>query len=473
MRQVEFSLNIERNYILPSIPSVLFHKDTVIYASPGLQTLELKRHTFNTIWNAEPGEYTLCVWTQLPNGNPDHATHDDTVCLDYTIIDTISRSLVTPYCNDFERTTNLNPWGSFSKNIYDTNSTFRRGTPNQTLLNGASSGTNAWMTGLSTDHVILDSSGVYSPMFYVPDTSQCYTISFKHKFLSEYAFDGGTVELSIDSGLTWHTVGNIDDTIYQDPPLNSNSNWFNTPYVVGFEGSPHPPGWTGSSGPAFITSSYQFKFPDFGNSATYYAVFRFRFGSDASFNDEGWVIDDFCLERIGNCIYWSCFDERLNQDETDIDCGGTICDPCESCFDGELNQNETDVDCGGVCAPCPSCVDGIQNGDETNIDCGGTLCAPCGTCNDGIRNYQWDIDANGDPFKHWEDPFGDCGGPCPPCWVGVDELSEDQFGLGQNIPNPTEGRTLIVYSVPTSGTVNVNYPEYVGSNHVFNNPTRI
>lgn len=29
---------------------------------------------------------------------------------------------------------------------------------------------------------------------------------------------------------------------------------------------------------------------------------------------------------------------------------------------------------------CETCIDGIQNGDETSIDCGGTLCPPCEIC---------------------------------------------------------------------------------------------
>lgn len=48
----------------------------------------------------------------------------------------------------------------------------------------------------------------------------------------------------------------------------------------------------------------------------------------------------------------------------------------ETCQDNKKNQNETDVDCGGVCAACITCADGIKNQGETDIDCGG----PCGLC---------------------------------------------------------------------------------------------
>lgn len=131
----------------------------------------------------------------------------------------------------------------------------------------------------------------------------------------------------------------------------------------------------------------------------------------------------------------SCEDGLVNQDETDVDCGGAVCGPCAdgllctadedcvvascilgtcaapSCEDGLQNADETDADCGGgtcgacqdnlacvapedcmsgvctegVCTP-PSCADGLQNGDETDLDCGGAICDGCGgalACNSG------------------------------------------------------------------------------------------
>lgn len=73
----------------------------------------------------------------------------------------------------------------------------------------------------------------------------------------------------------------------------------------------------------------------------------------------------------------SCDDGIKNQDEIEIDCGGS-CAPCKTCSDGIKNQNETGIDCGGVCAACSSCSDNIQNQGETGVDCGGP-CAPCPT----------------------------------------------------------------------------------------------
>ncbi len=78
------------------------------------------------------------------------------------------------------------------------------------------------------------------------------------------------------------------------------------------------------------------------------------------------------------CIYLgTCFDVILNQDETDVDCGGKVCEKCE-----EGLHCKTPDDClSGFCDPrgicrMPSCDDGYLNQGETGVDCGGP-CDPC------------------------------------------------------------------------------------------------
>jgi hypothetical protein len=73
----------------------------------------------------------------------------------------------------------------------------------------------------------------------------------------------------------------------------------------------------------------------------------------------------------------TCVDGIQNQDETDVDCGGTICPTCtpgDSCLVG------TDCDssvCTGLICQAASCTDGVENGSETDIDCGGSCPADC------------------------------------------------------------------------------------------------
>ena len=139
----------------------------------------------------------------------------------------------------------------------------------------------------------------------------------------------------------------------------------------------------------------------------------------------------FCNQTSMKCENISinmCSDGILNQDETDVDCGG-VCDPCSlnmscrqgidchsglcinntcslplDCKNSYQDVNETDIDCGGVCQPCglhkycvvnrdcksnycrqgmcepePDCSNGYQDGDETDIDCGGS----CSKCEEG------------------------------------------------------------------------------------------
>jgi hypothetical protein len=143
------------------------------------------------------------------------------------------------------------------------------------------------------------------------------------------------------------------------------------------------------------------------------------------------------LCSAGNiCIPVTCDDGMLNGAETDIDCGGGTCDPCNTdnncaadgdCFHGDCGGNgkcaaptctdgiknggeyltgvggETDEDCGGPCADkcgpgkgcnvngdcdgnectgmngtcVPNCADGVLNNAETAIDCGGGTCGGC------------------------------------------------------------------------------------------------
>ena len=67
-----------------------------------------------------------------------------------------------------------------------------------------------------------------------------------------------------------------------------------------------------------------------------------------------------------------CDNGVKDQDETDVDCGGSKCDPC-----AEFKNCNTDSDCeSDYChehIKCleASCDDGIKNQDESNVDCGG------------------------------------------------------------------------------------------------------
>jgi len=157
----------------------------------------------------------------------------------------------------------------------------------------------------------------------------------------------------------------------------------------------------------------------------------------------------------GSCE--TCSDNIQNGDETDIDCGGALCDPCPACNTGDpcddgdacTTGDVYDVDCNcagtfqdsdsdGVCdaddqcagsaagasvdangcvqgctdasahnynadaqvddGSCETCSDNIQNGDETDIDCGGALCDSCPACNTGDPCDDGDACTTGDVY---------------------------------------------------------------------------
>lgn len=95
-----------------------------------------------------------------------------------------------------------------------------------------------------------------------------------------------------------------------------------------------------------------------------------------------------CGGECAPCPYPTCNDGIQNGTETGVDCGGdclpcclpagTLCDDgnpetVDDIEDGNCNC-EGGIDVGG------SCFDGIQNGSETDVDCGGANCPPCESC---------------------------------------------------------------------------------------------
>jgi hypothetical protein len=86
----------------------------------------------------------------------------------------------------------------------------------------------------------------------------------------------------------------------------------------------------------------------------------------------------------------TCFDGLRNGGESDVDCGGDACAPCaegKSCLASA--DCRSGACSGGVCgtfspacAPAqpgedPNCNDCVQNGGESDVDCGGDACGPC------------------------------------------------------------------------------------------------
>jgi len=153
---------------------------------------------------------------------------------------------------------------------------------------------------------------------------------------------------------------------------------------------------------------------------------------------DGITVDtSIVLEIVGTCN-----DGTLNQDETDIDCGGVCgdcavgneCDSDEDCSTGYCDTNntcqttlcdnnikdygETDVDCGGVCVAENNTCD-IGDICDIGEDCTSGFCSASSVCipnpddidEDGTINEE-DPDTDGDGIPDDKDPDDDNDGKC-------------------------------------------------------------
>ncbi len=152
-----------------------------------------------------------------------------------------------------------------------------------------------------------------------------------------------------------------------------------------------------------------------------------------------------------------CFNHVWNPDnnETDVDCGGNIC--AKRCNLGYGLHCEQDSDClsGGYCNETNECDflsnkknetnhcnDGKLDNDETDIDCGGSLCGPCsigeqcnnnldcksnncdnGVCKKEVKTCDESIDSDCDGVPNEDDL---CPGTERGAEVDVDGCSDNQ-----------------------------------------------
>ena len=262
---------------------------------------------FVTKWqNPTSGTHTVCVATFGPNGKQDNYTPDDTLCVTIKILDEfIFTATDTSYCNGFDDPTQVE-W--IEKNTYNKKGlvSWEKGTPNQAPIVGAHSAPNAWMTKLNNNYKLRDSSSLYTPVF-VCDSGQVYEINFWHNFKTELYHDGGTVDISFD-GLSWRTVGYV----------LKDSSWYNIDHVTSL--NILDPGWSGESG-GWIQSHIKIQFDQDRK-----CVLRFRFGSDQSFEYQGWAIDDFCMNASSGIPDDFIGISELNESDY-IDVGNIIPNP--------------------------------------------------------------------------------------------------------------------------------------------------
>src|SRR5882672_5234846 len=147
----------------------------------------------------------------------------------------------------------------------------------------------------------------------------------------------------------------------------------------------------------------------------------------------------------------TCFDQAKNGDESDVDCGGTVCPRCpidKGCV--TKNDCAEGVCTNGTCVT-PGCGDHVKNGDETDVDCGGSCpircatgkkCGSNGDCQDGVCTAgSCQSPTCADATKNEGEVDVDCGGPCQACAIGKScvEGKDCATGVCSNIPPTPKG----------------------------------
>ena len=141
---------------------------------------------------------------------------------------------------------------------------------------------------------------------------------------------------------------------------------------------------------------------------------------------------DACLNNV--CIASpACTNGTKDNMETDVDCGGPTCKKCpngKACV--TRADCESDSCLNNVCiAPPPGCTDNTRNGAETDVDCGGGMCNPCANGKMCLKDADCQsmlcaanvCTAQAAPCMNQKKDPGetdiDCGGPmCGRCGIG-------------------------------------------------------
>lgn len=224
------------------------------------------------------GQHTVVAYTTL---NRDSVFDNDTTSL----------ALVNFPVNNafpFLETFDVGPTDWISDGIFDD---WELGTPNKTVIQGAASAPNAWVTGTLGPQQYQNGSDnwVESPCFDMTNIQSPWVAS-KVWWNSEFSWDGTVLEYSTDGGSTWIEIGIVGDPVnwYTDSTING---------LVAAGNSGH--GWTGrdasqNGSGGWVGVSHDIGFLSGSSSVR----FRYHFGSDTSVPDDGFAFDNFAIAEL-------------------------------------------------------------------------------------------------------------------------------------------------------------------------------
>lgn len=261
---------------ITSLP-VFFQKNMGVVVSDTITDTILPNdsymHTFSqTVDLSTPGLDTITVWSRLAL---DSVFSNDTLVNEVMIAPTITEY---PYFQDFEN-------GQEGWIMSGTNSSWAFGTPNKAIIQGASSGSNAFVNGgLTGTYNINENSEVTGPCFDLSAIESDLWVVLDIWYDAEFSWDGAALQYSEDEGMTWITVGRNGDPF----------NWYTDNSINGNPGGQQE-GWsgTGSAGTlGWVQAKHILPASIAGKNNVF---FRIAFGSDGSVVDDGFAFDNFAI----------------------------------------------------------------------------------------------------------------------------------------------------------------------------------
>jgi len=211
-----------------------------------------------------PGFYTLEVYTALAF---DGDQNNDSVSAEIASIPLIS---ILPYMADFEN-------GGIGWTTDGANNSWALGVPNNTLIDTASSGTNAWVTNLTGTYNANENSYIQSPCFDFSNVQGA--IVELDVFRDSQTQDGSQMFYSTDGGANWLLLGGLNSGI---------SNWYN--FQNTFGPLANQPAWSDRlSALGWVTAAHSLALLDNESSV----LFRVTFQSNGFSEFEGTGIDNF------------------------------------------------------------------------------------------------------------------------------------------------------------------------------------
>lgn len=182
--------------------------------------------------------------------------------------------LTIPFCDNFD-------FNNFWTPTILTGSPWQIGSTN-TSPPSAHSAPNVWEVELNSQYVGNTQSYLTSPPLSFINVLNA-NLNFWFYSDCENTWDGSRVEYSINNGTSWAILGSLGSGInwYNDASLNSSllPGWTGT----GLSGGTGSPAWTNAQHSLSILNNE----PN--------VLLRFVFTSDASVQDNGFAIDDFCI----------------------------------------------------------------------------------------------------------------------------------------------------------------------------------